>query len=141
MRVFMDSDVIISALISTKGAAYQLMHMSRVKAVISNESKRELKMVAKRLRIEQTKLDRLIKKRCEVMKITQDRKMIMMIIKGYKIFVSDRNDAHIVAGAKYAQVKYLITYNLRHYKRDNIKDELGISVITPALLMQRLRSS
>lgn len=48
------------------------------------------------------------------------------------------DDAHIIAGTKKA--KFLITYNLRHFKIDKIKADLGIIILTPADFLQYLRS-
>ena len=58
----------------------------------------------------------------------------------YQTFVTDINDAHIVAGAHAADVKYLITYNLRHFQIEKIKNKLNILTLTPSQFLQYLRS-
>jgi hypothetical protein len=58
----------------------------------------------------------------------------------YAQFVIDPNDAHIVAGAHALNTSYLISYNLRHFKTDLIRDKLNIVLLTPALFLQYLRS-
>lgn len=138
MRVFIDSDVVISSLISSKGAAYSLLQQSKIKPIISSVSDKELRAVIKRLGIKPEKLDELIKQRFEVVEISRNLKEIKQ---RYSKYVTDENDAHIVAGGDNANVKYLISYNLRHFKTDKIKDELDILVMTPALFLQYLRSS
>lgn len=138
MNVFIDSDVVISALLSSTGAAHVLIHHDRLKSVISSISFSELQIVAKRLGIKSDQLETLIESRFSVLKISQS---LQAIKQEYGQYVGDINDAHIVAGARSAGVKYLISYNLKHFKTDRIKSELDILIITPALFMQFLRSN
>jgi predicted nucleic acid-binding protein len=138
MRLFIDSDVVISSLLSSSGAAYFLLNQSQLKPVITSFSLTELKTVVKRMNIDSEKLNMLVHKNFEVCKIAKD---LDEIKKEYSQYVTDINDSHIVAGAHIAKVKYLITYNLRHFKTDKIKDKLDILLLTPALFMQFLRSN
>lgn len=137
MRVFIDTDVVISSLLSSSGASYFLLNQSQIKPVISSISKKELRIVVKRMDIEEEQLKMLIKNRIEVCKVTKELKEVKQ---EYKKYVTDINDAHIVAGAHIAKAKYLISYNLKHFKTDTIKDELHILLLTPALFLQYLRS-
>ncbi|MDP3974666.1 MAG: PIN domain-containing protein [bacterium] len=137
MRVFIDSDVVISSLISSSGAAYFLLHQSQIKPVISSISLKELRVVVKRMGIELEKLEVLIKNRFEVFPLIKELKGIK---EEYVQYVTDIDDTHIVAGAYSAKVKYLISYNLKHFKKDKIKNELGLILLTPALFLQYLRS-
>ncbi len=128
MKVFVDSDVIISSLISNSGAASELInnHPEVIK-IISDFSQKELEIVKSRLKI---------------VKATPPLDLIKIIgVKNYSIYSTDPNDAHIVTGADQAQVKFLITYNLKHYKIDKIKRELNIIVMTPGMFLQYLRLS
>ncbi len=50
------------------------------------------------------------------------------------------NDAHIVLGAKQAKGKFLVTYNIKHFLVEKIREDVGIIVLTPAFLLQYLRS-
>jgi len=63
------------------------------------------------------------------------------IKKLYGKYTMDIDDAKIIGSAHKAKAKYLITYNLRHYKIDRIKEELDFAVLSPALFLQYLRSS
>ncbi len=137
MRVFIDSDVVISSLLSSSGAAFYLLNKPIIKPVISSISLNELRTVVTRMEIEDERLEILINENFEVIPITE---MIAEIKKEYGKFVSDVNDAHIVAGAHLSQVQYLISYNLKHFKKDKINDELNILLLTPALFMQYLRT-
>lgn len=136
-RVFVDSDVVISALLSSSGAANFLLQKKDVKPVISTVSLKELRIVAKRMEIKLEKLEKLIRDRFEVIKILQS---LNQVKKKYNGFVIDINDAHIIAGVKEAGVKYLVSYNIRHFKTDQIKEEFGVLLFTPALFLQYLRS-
>mgnify|MGYP002683098237 CR=1 FL=1 len=61
LLAFVDSDVIISSLLSDQGAAYALLHqLSQSSLLISNFSERELAIVIARLNIASEKLDSLL---------------------------------------------------------------------------------
>lgn len=138
IKIFADSDVVISSLISELGAAYYLINrVKNLKLIISNYSKEELNIVCTRLNINKLKLKKLIKGRFEVIKVEKNIKEIKHQFKDYTL---DPNDAHIVAGAELSQADFLITYNLKHFKVDKIKKDLGIYILNPANLLQYLRS-
>lgn len=137
ISVFVDSDVIISSLISEKGAAYLLLDQQKSNFIISDISKAELEDVADRLQLDQTKLKSLIKRKLKIIKLTKD---IASIKKDLKKYTSDLDDAHIVAGAIKAKAKFLLTYNLRHFNRQRINQDLGMTVLNPAQYLQYLRS-
>ncbi len=137
-KVFVDSDVIISSLISSSGAAYFLLNQARgLEFFISNISQDELMEVAKRLKLEKTKLKNLLGKRFKKVLIKEKLSEIKLSYCGYTV---DPDDAHIVAGARESKVNFLISYNIRHFKTDKIKKDLNVAVITPANLLQYLRS-
>lgn len=136
-KVFVDSDVVISSLLSQKGAAYLLLNEQSSNFVISNISKNEIEIVAERLNIKQNKLQDLIKK---CFKIIRLKKEISKIKKDFKSYTNDVDDAHIVVGATDAKAKFLLTYNIKDFQRQKIKEDLGITVLTPAQYLQYLRS-
>lgn len=136
-KVFVDSDVVISSLISDKGAAYFLLAKQGHKSIISNVSKVELERAANRLEIGKEKLQDLIKNKLKVINLSAD---LPKIKNDFQIYVNDPDDAHIIAGVKQAKVKFLLTYNIRHFKREKIKDDFDVVVLTPAQYLQYLRS-
>ncbi|MBI4137232.1 hypothetical protein HY469_04175, partial [Candidatus Roizmanbacteria bacterium] len=69
IRVFVDSDVVISSLLSKTGAAYLLMHDARITRFVSDVSFSELKRVTGVLRLSQKELQKLVQTRCEVVTI------------------------------------------------------------------------
>lgn len=139
LRVFVDSDVVISSLIFQKGAARFLLgqKISKVKFYISNLSFKEQKIVAERLRIDPKKFQDLVENRLAVVRL---RTTVGQVKKEYQTYITDPNDAHVVAGAEKSKAKFLITYNQRHFKGDKIKKDLNILLFTPAQFLQYLRS-
>ncbi len=126
MIVFIDSDVVISSLISNTGASAQLLNTrNNITKIFSTLSQKELKIVMARL-----KIDRPMPK-MEIVTINN--------VKKYSIYSLDPNDAHIVAGADQSGARYLITYILKHYKIDKIKQDLDIIIMTPGTFLQYLR--
>ena len=105
MRVFVDSDVVISSLISSRGAAYFLLTQSSITPVISSISHSELRIVVKRMSFELGELESLVNSHIEVCPINKNLEMLK---KEYSQFVTDINAAHIVAGAHISKAPYLI---------------------------------
>ena len=137
MIVFVDSDVIISSLISNTGASHVLLNAKDLELFISNVSFEELQSVAERLSISQRELKILLAKKIKTVRLEET---IAEIRSKYKDYVSDINDAHIVAGAKASKARFLISYNIRDFNLNKIKNDLNIIVMTPGKLLQYLRS-
>ncbi len=138
IRVFVDSDVIISSLISRSGAAFTLIsHTEQVKLYISNYSVSELNKVVDRLHLQQEELHNIIKTRLTAVKIDQTYKKVQLQFADY---VRDSDDAHVVAGAKEARVSFLVSYNVRHFNTEKLRQDLQIILLTPGLFLQYLRS-
>lgn len=137
MDIFVDSDVVISSLLSKSGAAYLLFHQKNIQPYISNVSLKEIQIVIKRLQMENHILDRLIKDRLHVVRLKKAANKIQL---SYKKYVTDRYDAHIVAGVYESKTRFLISYNIKHFRIEAIKKDLGITVLTPGRLLQYMRS-
>lgn len=133
LEIFFDSDVIISSLISDKGAAYLLLNTIAVKPIISDFQKEELMVVVKRLNLDLNKLNNLLEKKFLVTKIKSLRQS------DYLKYVLDPNDAHIVAGIAIVKPSFFVSYNLRHFRIDNIRTDFKAISLTPAQLLQYLR--
>ncbi len=134
MNVFLDSDVVISSFISSSGAAYYLLN-SKIETCnfyISDFSIYEIDTVSKRLGIP-NKLEDLM-----------DRLNVINLDKNVKTsfirYVYDINDVYIVLGASESSSIFLLTYNIKDYKEDLIKNELNIIVIKPGNFLQYLRN-
>jgi len=137
ITAFVDSDVVISSLISKLGAAYFLINETSLKFFISNISLKELKVVVKKLGLKNEALERLVKKQFYITSLKTDLKKIE---EKYKDHVMDINDSHIIAGVVKSKAKFLVTYNLRHFNVDKIKRDFDILIMTPARFLQYLRS-
>lgn len=135
--VFVDSDVVISSLLSSLGAAHLLLNEANLDRFISNFSVNELKLVVERLDIENEELTQLVKDRFTIVKLN---KRLSEIKSDYKKYTFDENDAHIVAGGVASKAKFLITYNMKDFKVDAIKQAFGIICMRPAQILQYLRS-
>lgn len=135
-RVFVDSDVVISALLSETGAAHLLLSDKRlaVELFISTLSRTELDKVCRRLHISATRLDSMI---AEFLQVTD---LQNVTVEKFNRMVLDAGDAHIIAGAAASRCRFLISYNLKHYRINAIRTELDIVVMTPANFLQFVRS-
>lgn len=137
IRVFVDSDVIISSLISKTGAAYLLMRDVRLSRFVTDVSFIEFERVAGILHLSKKDLHILVQTKCTTIVIANKKDSML---KRMTVYTGDINDAHIILGAKQAEVKFLVTYNTKHYRIEKIREDLGIIVLTPAFLLQYLRS-
>lgn len=134
-KVFIDSDVFISAVISNKGASNLLLtnKWSGYDFVISNISVHEIKIVSNRLNLSSIFVNKLLKKLefCDLI----DGDLLK-----YQKYVLDVNDAHVVSGTVTSGSRFLLTYNQKHFKIDLLKDDFSILVMTPAMFLQYYRS-
>ena len=137
LSVYVDSDVIISSLISQSGAASFIFNLKNINLFASNYSKKETKIVAERLGLKETKVNELFEKKLEVVSLNDDLEKIK---EKFADCVTDKDDAHIVAGAVKSKAQFLVSYNLRHYKANKIKTDFNILLMTPAMFLQYLRS-
>lgn len=137
LKVFVDSDVAISSLISQTGAAHLLLNSKYLQCFVSNLSIKEQEIVIDRLNIDRVSFKKLIKKRFTQIHLKETTEKLKDQFKDY---VVDASDAHIVAGAKAATVQFLVSYNIKDFRVDAIKQDFGILVLTPANLVQYLRS-
>ena len=106
MKIFLDSDVVISSVISKRGAAHFILNESKNKKIISNYSVEEMTRVAKRGKVDEKGLSYFINKS---LKIVKSKKSLKKIKKEYKKYIKDENDAHIVAGANQSKAKIVLT--------------------------------
>lgn len=137
-KVFVDSDVIISSLLSSSGAAFALLNQTEgIDAYLSNFSIIELERVALCLGVEAQKLSNLIDLRLKTVTIEESYDEVK---KQYASFVLDVDDAHVVAGAKCSGATYLVSYNIRHFQADFLRSDLDIILMTPGSFLQYLRS-
>ena len=97
----------------------------------------ELMDVAKKLKIETSRLASFVKKRFNQVNLEEDFKELK---KQFNDYTNDPEDIHVVAGAAPAGGDFLLTYNMKDYKIDKIKKDLNLICLRPAQLLQYLRS-
>jgi len=137
MKIFVDSDVIISSLLSEKGASYMLINEKSLTLTISNLSIIEIEIVIKRLGL---KLDNFYSILNRFQTITLEYPPNRKKGEDFGKYVLDKNDAHIIAGAINSSARFLITYNVKDFKTDKIKNDLDIIIMTPGRFLQYLRN-
>ncbi|KKS98168.1 MAG: hypothetical protein UV73_C0003G0110 [Candidatus Gottesmanbacteria bacterium GW2011_GWA2_43_14] len=136
IQVFLDTDVIISSLLSKTGASFNVINIPKIEKIITNTVSQEVKEVGERLNIEAQ----------STVKILNNLKTIALdmtkkdLIKNYGDYVIDEKDSHLVAGAYLSKSKFLLSHNSRHYKANKIENDLRIIVIKPGNFLQYLRS-
>lgn len=135
IKVFLDSNVVFSSLLSTKGASFQILKNNKIIKIISRTIKNEVLEVAKRHNIDLSN-----KKIFAGLKIISLHLKKDKVNKLYSSYVSDLEDSHVVAGAHKSKSKFLLTHNIKHYQIAKIQNDLGIIVIKPGLFLQYLRS-
>jgi len=133
-QVFLDTDVIISSLLSTQGAAYSLIHQTKVDRIISLWVREEVVEVAKRLNLDNPSV---VLDQCRVVGLELAKEVM---VETYGEYVTDDQDAHVVAGAVVSKVKFLLTYNHKHYRVESIRQDLGLLILRPGEFLQFLRS-
>lgn len=139
-KIFVDSDVAISSLLSSKGAAYFLLNKTHLEFCISNISIKEIKRGVDKLGLDNEKFQNLLKKKLGTIKLKEDKIGIKRIKITFKDYVFDENDAHIVAGAIKSKAKLILTYNIKDFRVEKLAKNFKIIVITPAKFLQYLRS-
>ena len=134
IKVFLDTDILISALLSKTGASSEVLKIKGFQKIISNTVKSELKEVCARLNISHR--EKLLKNiDCISLNLPKQR-----IIKNYLEYVFDEKDSHIIAAAVKSKSKFLLSYNIKDYKIDKIRNNFGIIVSKPGNFLQYLRS-
>ena len=137
MRVFVDSDVIISSQLSSRGAAALLLKKQTGQFYGSNMQLEELKSVCEKFKIDFNRVKRLVVDRLQVVDLGNN---IAQIKSKWGDYTLDVDDAHVVAGAVKAKAKFLLSYNLRHFKIEKLRRRLDLVCLTPGQFLQYWRS-
>lgn len=136
-KVFFDTNVLFSAMLSQEGAAFELLQRSKQKlcdAYTSDLCLEELKNIEKKANIPMSVIQFLDYFPLSVVSLQKEKKI-------FGQYVYDPHDAHVVQGASEAGAQFLITYNIKDFNRDLIFKNLNISVLTQGYFLQWLRSS
>jgi predicted nucleic acid-binding protein len=133
-KVYVDSDVIIAALLSNQGVSYDFLFSKGSIKYISDSSYKELVTVVERKGLSKTALDEIVASSLTVVKDIQDTLSLD------NTYVMDLYDTHIINGAIACKVQFLVTYNIRHFYAEKIKQTFDIIVLRPGNYLQYLRS-
>lgn len=136
IKVFLDSDVIISSLLSKTGASYEILKNPQITKVVSETIKAEVNDVARRLNIIFSNEN--IFRKMEVISLKLDK---ARLVKTYLPYVLDEEDSHVVAGVVNSKSRFLLTHNIKHYQVEKMKRDLEIITMKPGIFLQYLRSS
>ncbi|MBL7159756.1 putative toxin-antitoxin system toxin component, PIN family [Candidatus Microgenomates bacterium] len=140
MKLVLDSDVVIAGLISSKGAGHFLLSNflphKKVKIFTSKEQIKEIELVMRRPSFiwqANKKLWESFKKDSAKVKLSPKS------IKKLTNYLNDPSDVHILAAAISGKARFLLTYNIKHYQREKIKEDFNLLVVRPGFFLQYWR--
>jgi putative PIN family toxin of toxin-antitoxin system len=134
-RVVIDTNVVISAMRSTKGASYKLLFRTSrkkfeqvISALLIFEYESTAKKQIKELRVKEKQLERIIDEICN---ISLKQKVFFL----WRPFLRDTKDDFVLELAIASSSKYILTYNLNDFAG---VEKFGIQVITPKEFLQKI---
>ena len=133
INVYLDTDVIISALLTPNGVSADLFKSPQITKYLSNTSKLEIIDVSQRKNINPTLTSKIISP-CNSIFVSQKD------IDDISDYVNDPEDQPILAGAIKSGANFLATYNIRDFKVNRIHQDFGIIILIPGHILQHLRS-
>ena len=139
MKIFFDSSVLIASLLSDTGGSAKLLNLCEVKSLsgyISEDVVVEVEIV----------LNRKFPALLEIFrKNTAETNLIIVKfassakLKEASTWIKDPNDAKILAGAKEADVDFLVTLDIRDFIKDtSVSKKSGIKILTPGDMLKEL---
>lgn len=139
--IVLDSDVIISGLISKKGAGYYLLNLTYNKncQFVINSSMQQLTELSDVISDLKNiyDLDQIFFKK---IKPSLNIRKFSKIESKFAAYTHDAEDIHIVQTAFISKSKFLLTYNLRDFLIQKIANDLSLKVVNPGYFITYLRS-
>jgi putative PIN family toxin of toxin-antitoxin system len=137
-RVFLDTSALIAGLISSTGAARELLRLCEAGAVEVVVSKQVLVEADRTL---SEKLGRLVSNFRVLMAnmsptLVEDPSREEV---GLAAQVIDEKDAPILAAARSAKVDYLVTWNTRHFQTASVRAAVSFKIMTPGEFLVEFR--
>ena len=129
VKVFVDTNLLVSALISQKGASYEIVQNSNIVKIISPTVSKELTEVSKKFRFRNKDVETILK-HLSLKKVSLKKEKLEEI---YSRYVIDPKDTHVLSSAKESKTKFLLTYNIKHFRVEKINNDFGIIVIKPEI--------
>ncbi|MEK7673092.1 MAG: PIN domain-containing protein [Patescibacteria group bacterium] len=132
IKIFIDSSVLISAMISDEGASAKILSFCEGEVM---EGWISLKVLEEVERTIKKKVPEILPK-FEKLKLSSNlqilKKLDSEVLKKADKWISDKNDVPILAAAKQLAVDALLTLDLRHFIKDlNVTKKSGLEILTP----------
>lgn len=140
MKVFLDSSVIIAALLSPEGGSAQIFEFCEagvLKGYISKDVKKECEEVIKR-KFPEAETD--FKKLLKIVHLKLMKNVKPTFLRNAKSWISHPKDSKILAAAKQAEVNYLLTLDIKHFIKDpHVSEKANIKILTPGDFLKIFR--
>lgn len=142
MKIFLDTSVIIAALLSPEGGSAQIVKFCEAKLLqgfISSDVERELFEVVQRKFPEALPYARQLLK---IAKLKTVKKIKPSLLRRALPWIGHPQDAKILAAAAQAEVDYLTTLDIRHFLKDPaVAQKSNLKICTPGDFLKIFRGS
>jgi predicted nucleic acid-binding protein len=139
-RVFLDTSALIAGVVSSTGAAREVLRLGEARVIELVVSRQVLAEADRNLT---TKLPMLLDDYHLLL-----RHLAPVVVEDPSIVASQeaarlihRNDAPILAAAKIAAVDYLVTWNTRDFLTDRVRDWASFPALTPGEFLRVFRDA
>lgn len=139
IKVFFDASVIIAAIISSKGASFELLKYASRKKIIAITSKTVINEVVANLH----KIEKFSEK--DLGTFIVNNKIIVRKAVGRSEIeqfadVVSQKDTHVLAGAMLTNSDYLVSLDRKHIVKTEVKKKVEkIQIVLPKELLAKLR--
>jgi predicted nucleic acid-binding protein len=140
MKIFLDTNVLLAATLSSNGASAQILKLCEadfIQGYISSELFEEaLEVIARKFPGKEQKFKRVVGSTLHVEKIPSRSPLW----KKAASWIQDPDDIMVLVGAKYLDVDWLITLDLRDFIRDSrVAQKSGLKISTPGDFLEEYR--
>lgn len=142
IKIFLDTSVIIAALLSPEGGSAQIATFCEAKLLqgfVSSDVKKELtEVIQKKFPEAKSNIDKLL----QIMHLKTVKKLKPALFKKALKWISHHNDAKILAAAVQSETDYLLTLDIRHFlKNPAVAQKSNLKICTPGNFLQIFRNS
>jgi putative PIN family toxin of toxin-antitoxin system len=142
MRVYFDASIVIAALLSPTGGLAQLFRFIKLGIITGITSQTVVEEV-----MEEDKTKRIKRSIDEIEQFIDKSELIVREaitdeeLEPYQDQV-DREDAHLIAGAKLTKCTHLVTLDKKHLLRSDIQEKfLPLLIVSPKEVLEEIASS
>jgi putative PIN family toxin of toxin-antitoxin system len=139
MRVFFDASVIIAALLSPTGGSSLLLRFIKPRTIVGITSQTVIdEVLEQESKLHKTKGE--IANFIAASGLVVRESITLDEIRPYENLI-DKEDAHLIAGAKRTKCAYLVSLDKRHVLRDEVRARFSpLKIVSPKELLQELVS-